>query len=397
MKTFKNIIQAFILTLSLTTATSAQNVSTLINEVSDSNLDQMLNAFSGEVTTTVRGNTVTILNRVSQSGNDLAADYLEEKLNSFSNLDVVSDQYSGGSFGGRNIIATQIGLTNPDDVYVISAHYDAVTNYCANDNATGTAAVLEVARILSKYCTENTIIYAFWDEEELGLVGSKNWADRASANGKNILGVINLDMVGYDKDGNNDIPIHTNSNSVSLKDDVVAILNTHSAAIGLTPNVINPGISASDHASFWNNGIKAIVLSDGATFNDLTPFFHTANDRVNTLHLPYFHKISRLLLSITATKAELINDNSCILSLENKELPNVSIYPNPTTSFLTIELHNLSNSATMQLTNIMGQILYEQVIESKNMTLSTDELPDGVYFLKINSDAKSIIKKIIKD
>lgn len=397
MKTFKNIIQAFILTLSLTTATSAQNVSTLINEVSDSNLDQMLNAFSGEVTTTVRGNTVTILNRVSQSGNDLAADYLEEKLNSFSNLDVVSDQYSGGSFGGRNIIATQIGLTNPDDVYVISAHYDAVTNYCANDNATGTAAVLEVARILSKYCTENTIIYAFWDEEELGLVGSKNWADRASANGKNILGVINLDMVGYDKDGNNDIPIHTNSNSVSLKDDVVAILNTHSAAIGLTPNIINPGISASDHASFWNNGIKAIVLSDGATFNDLTPFFHTANDRVNTLHLPYFHKISRLLLSITATKAELINDNSCILSLENKELPNVSIYPNPTTSFLTIELHNLSNSATMQLTNIMGQILYEQVIESKNMTLSTDELPDGVYFLKINSDAKSIIKKIIKD
>lgn len=397
MKLYKNVIRILALALCFTSVISAQTVSSLIDEVSTSNLDEMLNEFAGEVTTIVGGNTVTILNRVSSSGNDLAADYLEEKLNSYSNLDVESDQYSGGSLGGRNIVATQVGTTNPDDIYIICAHYDTVANYCADDNATGTAAVLEVARVLSQYCIDNTIVYALWDEEEDGLVGSNDWADRAVNDGKNILGVINLDMIGYDKDGNNNIPIHTNTNSVSLKDDVVNILNTHSAAIGLTPDVVNPGISASDHGSFWNNGYKAIALSEGASFSDLTPYYHTANDRVNTLHLPYFHKISKYLMAIAATKAGLIDNNSCSLGVESEELEYISIYPNPMTSVINVEFPNMSGEIVLELTNTIGQMVYQQEISLTRVTISTDKLPNGMYFLKIKNGDKSIVKKIIKN
>ena len=397
MKRYKNAIRTLALTLGFTIVASAQTVSSLIDEVSTSNLDAILNEFTGEVTTTVGGNTVTILNRVSSSGNDLAADYLEEKLNSYSNLEVVSDQYSGGSLGGRNIVATQVGATNPDDIYVICAHYDSVTNYCADDNATGTAAVLEAARVLSQYCIENTIVYALWDEEEDGLVGSNDWSGRASNEGKNILGVINLDMIGYDKDGNNNMPIHTNNNSVSLKDDAVDILNTHSAAIGLTPDVVNPGISASDHASFWNDGFKAIMLSEAVGFGDLTPYYHTANDRVNTLHLPYFHKICKYLMAVVATKAGLIDNSSCSLGVESEELDNISIYPNPTTSVLNIELPNTLGSTSLELVNAMGQMIYRQDTTLMEIKVSTEQLSNGVYFLKIGSEKKSIVKKIIKN
>ncbi len=397
MKRYKNVIRILALALCFTFVTSAQTVSDLIGEVNTSNLDEILNEFTGEVTTIVGGNTVTILNRVSSSGNDLAADYLEEKLSSYSNLEVVSDQYSGGSLGGRNIVATQVGATNPDDIYVICAHYDSVANYCADDNATGTAAVLEAARVLSQYCIDNTIVYALWDEEEIGLVGSSDWADRASNEGKNILGVINLDMIGYDKDGNNNIPIHTNSNSVSLKDDLIDILNTHSAAIGLTPEVVNPGISASDHGSFWNNGYKAIALSEGAEFSDLTPYYHTANDRVNTLHLPYFHKISKYLMAIVATKAGLIDNSSCSLGIESEELNNISIYPNPTTSVINIEFPNMSGSISLELINAMGQIVYKLDASLAKMTVSTDKLPNGMYFLKIRNDERFIVNKIMKN
>ncbi len=397
MKLYKNVIRILILTLGLSIVASAQTVSSLIDEVSTTNLDEILNEFSGEVTTTVGGNTVTILNRVSSSGNDLAADYLQEKLNSFSNIDVESDQYSGGSLGGRNILATQVGVTNPDDIYVICAHYDSVANYCADDNATGTAAVLEVARILSQYCIDNTIVYALWDEEENGLIGSGDWADRAQNDGKNILGVINLDMIGYDKDGNNSIAIHTNSNSVPLKDDVVNILNTHSAVIGLMPDVVNPGISASDHGSFWNNGYKAIALSEGASYADLTPHYHTANDRVSTLHLPYFHKISKYLMAIVATKAGLIDSSSCSLGVENEELEHISIYPNPTISVINIELPNLFRATSLELVNTMGQVLYQQNTLLTQIKVSTEELPSGVYFLKIGNGKKSIVKKIMKN
>ena len=54
--------------------------------------------------------------------------------------------------------------SNPNDIYIVSAHYDSVTNFGADDNASGTAAIIELARILSQYCTENTIIYALWDD-----------------------------------------------------------------------------------------------------------------------------------------------------------------------------------------------------------------------------------------
>ena len=235
---YKIISKVLLFTLLLNSSIiTSQTVNELINEVNTNNLNLTLNEFSGEVSTTVNGNNVAIKNRVSQLGNNLAADYLKQKLNSFGNLEVVENNYSST---GRNIIATQTGLTNPNNVYIISAHYDSVANYSADDNATGTAAVLETARILSGYCTENTIIYALWDEEEEGLIGSKNYAADARLKNKNILGVINLDMIGYDKDKNNNIPIHTKNvaNSLVLKDDILTILNSHKN-IGLTPNVVN--------------------------------------------------------------------------------------------------------------------------------------------------------------
>nr|WP_255452878.1 M28 family peptidase [Aquimarina sp. RZ0] len=88
-------------------------------------------------------------------------------------------------------MATQVGQTNPYDIYIVCAHCDSLTDYGADDNATSTSAILEIARILSQYCIENTIIYALWDQEEVGLIGSKNYA----SNGDNIVGVINLDMI----------------------------------------------------------------------------------------------------------------------------------------------------------------------------------------------------------
>jgi len=150
---FKQIFLFLIFLGSITTR--AQSVNELINQVSTNNLNILINEFSGEVTSIVGGNSVTIKNRVSSLGNNLAADYLKQKLNSYGNLNVVENNYSAT---GRNIIATQTGTTNPNNVYIIRAHYDSVANYSADDNATGTAAVLETARILSNYCIENTII-----------------------------------------------------------------------------------------------------------------------------------------------------------------------------------------------------------------------------------------------
>ena len=141
---------------------ASQTVTDLMNSVNQDTLVKVIREFSGEDATVVNGNPVTILNRESNA-NDIAADYLVERLAALSNI-TVSD--IGYSVNGRNIVASQLGKTNPNDIYIICAHYDTVNNYCADDNASGTAAILEVARILSTQCFDNTIIYAFWDEEE---------------------------------------------------------------------------------------------------------------------------------------------------------------------------------------------------------------------------------------
>ena len=147
--------------------------------------------------------TKTINNR-QQATNDDAADYIKQKFERLDNVTVTDQAFNTN---GRNIIATQVGKTNPNDIYLICAHYDSVTDYCADDNASGTAAVLEIARILSKQCLDNTIVYALWDEEEIGLNGSRYYAIEAVNNGDNILGVLNIDMMGYDGDGDDDFDI----------------------------------------------------------------------------------------------------------------------------------------------------------------------------------------------
>jgi Zn-dependent M28 family amino/carboxypeptidase len=72
-----------------------------------------------------------------------------------------------------NYVADQYGMNNPEEIYVVDAHYDGVSiSPGADDNGTGVVGVLEAMRILSKYSTNKTIRYALFDLEELGLVGS---------------------------------------------------------------------------------------------------------------------------------------------------------------------------------------------------------------------------------
>lgn len=112
----------------------------------------------------------------------------------------------------------------------------------ADDNASGSAAVIEAARIFSNYTFPFTIVYAIWDEEERGESGSRYYAQQAYNAGDSIVGVINLDMIAYDSDSDNVAEIHTRpiAYSVSLKDKMLQVNTTYS--LGVSINVINPGM-----------------------------------------------------------------------------------------------------------------------------------------------------------
>jgi hypothetical protein len=269
----------------------------LINQTNLDSLVSFVRILSGEDYVTIGNRTVLIRNRGRSKDNNLAADYIKQKLISYE-LDTYDQIYSRK---GRNIYAIQPGIHYPDEQYIICAHYDAVTNYCADDNASGTAAVLEAARILSNYQLDYTLIYALWDEEETGYTGSEYYADQAFSNSDNILGVINLDMLGWDSDDDGLMDIHTSNiaNSVSLANLVSNIISLYT--LSLTDAIYNPGATNSDHNSFWDAGYGAVAFYEAG--GDVNPYYHTNGDRIDKFNLAYFHKLAQLAIGSISTLA----------------------------------------------------------------------------------------------
>lgn len=440
----------------------SQSVQDLINQVDIGRLELMVSELSGEQPTTINGNTLTIASRV-QNNNDLAADYIKERLMQLDNLSIEDQAFNSD---GRNIIATQTGQTNPDNIYIICAHYDSVAAFCADDNATGVAAVLEIARILSTQCIDNTIVYALWDEEEIGLLGAGFYAAEAANRGDNILGVLNMDMIGYDGDepgtpGDNewDIDVRNIAGSLAMKDDIVNIYNTYTFDLK-APIVVNPGTTASDHSRFWDQGYSAVLVGESWATNDQTPFYHTSNDRLATLDLPYFHELTKLVMAYISTKAGLIDvDNSvtvntnslsanqlnatsyqwydcdtnlpitnetnrtfipnangvyrvevtnadctessaCLifatLGLENFAPDEVTIYPNPTYSNITVSVPQ-SQVFKLDIKTVSGKVVLSKNSLKNNITLDISRLSAGVYFVTVSTTTKTGIYKIVKE
>ncbi|MFO7614672.1 MAG: M28 family peptidase [Bacteroidales bacterium] len=211
----------------------------------------------------------------------LAQNWIYSKFDSLG-LDVeLHDFYMPGGAASDNVIATQTGTKYPDEYVVLGAHYDTYasgnTQPGADDNATGTAGIIEIARILSQYEFDRSIIYATWSGEEYGLYGSAAWASEAAADSMNILGYFNIDMAGYLQPGSY---IHTDLIGPSSANELKEFYRDV-CAIYLPDFIIENGAMSggdSDHTSFNNNGYQGIFPFEDS--QNYSPYIHTSNDRI---------------------------------------------------------------------------------------------------------------------
>ncbi len=181
------------------------------------------------------------------------------------------------------MIAEQPGLTEPGKIYLLIAHIDD-TSYVngnpmtlapgADDNASGSAAVMHIASILSQYDFGCTLRYALVSGEEQGLYGSYAYATEVYNNHDNLLGVLNLDMLGYNTTGSAPtVELDTRQYSSQNAGDL-AIANLFKDAVSaysiqLTPYILKSGETGSDHASFWDYDYPAILAIED--WDDHTP------------------------------------------------------------------------------------------------------------------------------
>jgi hypothetical protein len=140
---------------------------------------------------------------ISRPGNRKAADYLHASYASFGYEPEYQSFEVKTAHGGRtaNVLATLKGTLNPDLVYVVSSHYDSVAaGPGADDDGSGTAALLETARILAGHPQPATIVFASVTGEESGLLGSREFVRRAVDAKMRVVGALNNDMIGWAND-----------------------------------------------------------------------------------------------------------------------------------------------------------------------------------------------------
>jgi Iap family predicted aminopeptidase len=161
---------------------------------------------------------------------------------------------------GANVVATKAG--GPQTV-VIGAHMDSVAaGPGANDNGSGTAVVLELARVLAARPTPLTVTFVDFDAEEIGLVGSSYYVSQLSdTQRQSIVGMINLDMVGV---GDRSL--------VGGTDQMTRLAQAAATRSGLSLGTM-PETGGSDHASFMRAGIPALFI-----YRSNDPNYHSPND-----------------------------------------------------------------------------------------------------------------------
>ncbi|MHC5211085.1 MAG: M28 family metallopeptidase [Planctomycetota bacterium] len=216
------------------------------------------------------------------------------------------DPFQIGGKTRHNVIAEIPGDVTPDDVYIVCGHYDSTSGTPgtfapgADDNASGSAAVVEMARVLRQYRFASTIRFVCFAGEEQGLVGSSTYVSDLIAAGQlgDVKGVINMDMIGYLNTGAWDVLLEGKAGvSAGLLDLLPGMVTEHTSLTGYVST--NP--YGSDHMPFINNGVNAVLTIEYEDW--FNPNYHSTSDTVATLTLPFAIEIIKLNVAATASMA----------------------------------------------------------------------------------------------
>ena len=253
-----------------------------------------------------------------------AADYLAAQLGDMA-YTVGVQNFDGGDGPVRNLAVEIKGATAPEQIVIVGAHYDSASGAPgANDNGSGTAMVLELARAFSKSAPQKTLRFVLFANEEppyfgQNTMGSLVYARRSRQRQENIIAMLSLETVGYfsDEAGSQKYPgifkpfFPGEGNFIAFIGDLKSrdllhrsltrfrsVQNFPSEGIAAFPKI--KGIDWSDHSAFWANDYRALMVTDTAIFR--YPHYHTRQDAPDKLR---YDRMARLFSGVHAVVADL--------------------------------------------------------------------------------------------
>lgn len=257
-----------------------------------------------------------------------AALYLQKQFESFG-YEVTLQEYAPGGYARpvANIEARRRGTLRTEERVIIGAHYDSLGDFCpgADDNASGVAALLWLAQKMRDVTPSRTICFvAFVNEEppfyKTADMGSYRYAQAAKSRGEKIVAMLNLESIGsfstiktsqkypfplswWYPDTGNFLAFVGNWRSASILRHSIQTFRTVSRvpSQGFAAPGWFPGVSLSDHWSFWKCGYPAFMITGTAPYRN--QYYHTENDRWDTLD---YESFARSMTGIEAVVRDLI-------------------------------------------------------------------------------------------
>lgn len=297
-----------------------------------------------------------------------------------------------------NVIATLNGEVFPDSICIIGAHYDSFCDSAlygkkpvgADDNASGVAATLEIARIFKKmnYHPGLSIKFIAFGAEELmfsaNQSGASFYAEKAMLNAEKIKFYINNDMLAYNT-GLNDwhANIYCFNGMETLKDLAVSMCLQHTL---LTPDVkyMNcPG----DAYPFYLKGYQCIHIME----NEMNSNIHTIFDLVTSLNKNYCAEICKITMAMLIEGAKT---NTSIGIKETDLNASINIYPNPSSDRVYIQSLN-KKEIKMQIFNAIGQLMQQEVLHNGLNEINIKALKKAYYFICLSGEDGILQKKLI--
>jgi Zn-dependent M28 family amino/carboxypeptidase len=255
------------------------------------------------------------------------ADYIEETFQAMGYA-VTSQAYTAQGISVRNLETVLGGTLPTEEIILIGAHYDTARGSPgANDNASGVAALLEVARLLAAKPLARSVRFVAFVNEEAPFfytweMGSHRYARRAHERGDNITAMLSLETIGYYSDAKgsqqypspvyawlypntgNFIDFVGNLASCKLVRQCLGSFRRHSAfpSEGVAAPGRMMGIHWSDHWSFWQEGYAAVMVTDTALF--CYPHYHASTDLPDSIDYERLARVVEGLAKVTVDLAQ---------------------------------------------------------------------------------------------
>lgn len=312
---------------------------------------------------------------------------------------LVEDTYSYSGFTCKNLVVTKVGTLYPNTYVIVCGHYDTISGTGTNDNGSGTAIILEIARLLQNIPTEYSIKFINFSGEEDGLRGSQHYVSNvvnATSPKMDIRVVFNIDEVGGVAGEINDtitcdvdesLPMANNAASAIITEELATCVALYSP--------LNTWINfaeATDYIPFENNG----EIITGFYETNISSHPHTPSDNLANMDTVYCFNVAKAAIGATmhfATANTQVLDNQFF-----NEDAQVSFFPNPSKSILNINKGNLNDANyTFLMIDIHGKIVLNQTFINTGLieTINVSDLANGIYLGVIETGTNRITKKVI--